>query len=47
MVAMKIKVKKGELTISQIQDKFNLTTEQLAQLRAETPSSDDDGELPF
>ena len=44
---MKIKVKKGELTMSQIQDKFNLTTEQLAQLRAEIPSSGDDDELPF
>jgi single-strand DNA-binding protein len=46
MVAMKIKVKKGELTMSQIQDKFDLTTEQLAQLRAEVPG-EDDGELPF
>lgn len=46
MVAMKIKLKKGELTMAQIQDKFNLTTEQLAQLRAEVPG-DDDGELPF
>lgn len=47
MVAMKIKVKKGELTISQIQEKFNLTTEQLANLRAEIPDDADDGELPF
>jgi hypothetical protein len=47
MVAMKIKVKKGELTMSQIQDKFDLTTEQFAQLRAEIPAGDDDGELPF
>jgi single-strand DNA-binding protein len=47
MVAMKIKVKKGELTMSQIQDKFDLTTEQFAQLRAEIPSSGDDDELPF
>lgn len=47
MVAMKIKVKKGELTISQIQEKFNLTTEQLANLRAEVPGDADDGELPF
>jgi single-strand DNA-binding protein len=47
MVAMKIKVKRGELTMSQIQDKFNLTTEQLAQLRAEVPAGEDDGELPF
>ena len=47
MVAMKIKVKRGELTISQIQDKFNLTREQLAQLRAEVPAGEDDGELPF
>jgi single-strand DNA-binding protein len=47
MVAMKVKVRKGELTMSQIQDKFDLTTEQFAQLRAEVPSSEDDGELPF
>ena len=47
MVAMKIKVKKGELTISQIQEKFNLTTEQLANLRAEVPGDADEAELPF
>jgi len=47
MVAMKIKVKKGELTISQIQDKFNLTTEQLANLRAEVPAGAEEEELPF
>ena len=47
MVAMKIKVKKGELTMAQIQDKFSLTTEQLAQLRAEVPGSADEAELPF
>lgn len=47
MVAMKIKVKKGELTISQIQEKFNLTTEQLAKLRAEVPAGAEEEELPF
>jgi len=47
MVAMKIKVKKGELTISQIQEKFSLTTEQLANLRAEVPAGAEEEELPF
>lgn len=47
MVAMKIKVKKGELSISQIQEKFNLTIEQLANLRAEVPAGSDEDELPF
>jgi len=45
MVAMKVKVRKGELTLSQIREKFNLTTEELAVLNAEVP--EDDGELPF
>jgi len=47
MVAMKVKVRKGELTLSQIREKFNLTTEELAVLNAEVPAGEDDGELPF
>jgi single-strand DNA-binding protein len=45
MVAMKVKVRKGELTIAQIKEKFNLTIEELAVLNAEVPEGD--GELPF
>lgn len=47
ITAMKIKVKRGDLTISQIQEKFSLTTEQLAVLRAEVPNGADDEDLPF
>jgi single-strand DNA-binding protein len=47
MVAMKVKVRKGELKLSQIKEKFNLTTEELAILNAEVPKGEDDDELPF
>lgn len=47
MVAMKVKVRKGELKISQIREKFNLTTEELAVLNAEVPEGEDDDGLPF
>jgi single-strand DNA-binding protein len=45
MVAMKVKVRKGELKLSQIKEKFNLSKEEVAILNAEVP--EDDGELPF
>jgi single-strand DNA-binding protein len=47
MVAMKVKVRKGELKLSQIKEKFNLTKEEVAILNAEIPAGEDDGELPF
>jgi hypothetical protein len=47
MVAMKVKVRKGELKLSQIKEKFNLTKEEVAILNAEVPAGEDDGELPF
>jgi single-strand DNA-binding protein len=45
MVAMKVKVRKGELKLSQIKEKFNLSKEEVAIFNAEVP--EDDGELPF
>jgi single-strand DNA-binding protein len=47
MVAMKVKVRKGELKLSQIKEKFNLTKEEVAILNAEVPAGEDDDELPF
>ena len=47
MVAMKVKVRKGELKLSQIKEKFNLSKEEVAILNAEVPAGEDDGELPF
>lgn len=47
MVAMKVKVRKGELKISQIKEKFNLTTEELAILNAEVPAGEEEPDLPF
>ena len=47
MVAMKVKVRKGELKLSQIKEKFNLSKEEVAILNAEVPAGEDDDELPF
>jgi single-strand DNA-binding protein len=47
MVSMKVKVRKGELKLSQIKEKFNLSKEEVAILNAEIPAGEDDGELPF
>jgi single-strand DNA-binding protein len=46
IVAMKIKIKRGELFLEQIQEKFNLTTEQFHQLKMEEPLTGED-KLPF
>jgi hypothetical protein len=46
MKAMLLKIKHGDLMLEQIQEKFNLTSEQFNQLKREEPFMNEE-KLPF